>query len=132
MLKRRRYFIKKEKYIDAVIGPQSYHQINNSILKLENKEESINVTEFNVIEKFDTLNSIKNSSSQISSYLTIQEDATSFVNFVCTIYKRTRILRSIEEIVEEANQLVDNGTMEITLLGQNVNAYEFSKKNSQI
>ena len=40
--------------------------------------------------------------------------------------------RSIDEIVEEANQLVDNGTMEITLLGQNVNAYEFSKKDSQI
>ena len=121
--------LKKEKYIDAVIGPQSYHQINDSILKLENKEESINVTEFNVIDKFDTLNSIKNSSSQISSYLTIQEGCDKFCKFCVVPYTRgPEYSRSIEEIVEEANQLVDNGTMEITLLGQNVNAYEFSKK----
>ena len=51
--------LKKEKYIDAVIGPQSYHQINDTILKLEKKINQINITEFDVIEKFDSLNSIK-------------------------------------------------------------------------
>ena len=50
--------LKKEKYIDAVVGPQSYHQINEIILKLE-KSNQLNVTEFDVIEKFDSLNSIK-------------------------------------------------------------------------
>ena len=43
--------LKKEKYIDAVIGPQSYHKINDIILKLENKQTSINLTEFDVVEK---------------------------------------------------------------------------------
>jgi tRNA-2-methylthio-N6-dimethylallyladenosine synthase len=49
--------LKKEKYIDAVIGPQSYHKINNMILNLEKKSKKINFTEFDVIEKFDNLNS---------------------------------------------------------------------------
>ena len=51
--------LKKEKYIDAVIGPQSYHKINDIISKLEKKSNQINFTEFEVIEKFDSLNSIK-------------------------------------------------------------------------
>ena len=52
--------LKKEKYIDAVVGPQSYHQINEILLRLEKKPYKINSTEFDVIEKFDTLNSIFN------------------------------------------------------------------------
>ena len=47
--------LKKEKYVDAVVGPQSYHQINDMILKIERKAKSINFTEFNVIDKFDSL-----------------------------------------------------------------------------
>ena len=53
--------LKKEKYIDAVIGPQSYQNINDTILKLEKKSIPINFTEFDVVEKFDSLNSFKNS-----------------------------------------------------------------------
>ena len=60
--------LKKEKYIDAVIGPQSYHQINDMIIKLERKSKPLNLTEFDVIEKFDTLNSVKNSDNKISSF----------------------------------------------------------------
>ena len=60
--------LKREKYIDAVIGPQSYHKINNMIKNLEKKSRPINFTEFEVIEKFDNLNSIKNSSNKVSSY----------------------------------------------------------------
>ena len=59
--------IKKGKYIDAVIGPQSYHKINEIILRLE-KHKSVNFTEFDVVEKFDSLNSLKNSSNRISSF----------------------------------------------------------------
>ena len=58
--------LKKEKYIDAVIGPQAYHKINNMILNLEKKSKKINFTEFDVIEKFDNLNSISNSCNKIS------------------------------------------------------------------
>ena len=120
--------LKREKYIDAVIGPQSYHQIKDMILKLEKKIKPINFTEFDVIEKFDSLNSIKNSDNKISSFLTIQEGCDKFCKFCVVPYTRgAEFSRSIKEILLEANQLVKNGTKEITLLGQNVNAYNFGK-----
>ena len=121
--------LKKEKYIDAVIGPQSYHKINNIILDLEKKQKPINFTEFNVIEKFDSLNSLKNSCNKISSFLTIQEGCDKFCKFCVVPYTRgAEYSRSLKELIEEAKQLVDNGTKEITLLGQNVNAYNYEKK----
>ncbi len=121
--------LKKEKYIDAVIGPQSYHQINDMILNLEKKLKPINFTEFDVIEKFDNLNSLKNSDNNISSFLTIQEGCDKFCKFCVVPYTRgAEFSRSIQELMAEANQLVNNGAKEIILLGQNVNAYNFKKK----
>ena len=63
--------IKREPYIDMVIGPQSYHKITDLILAHERKKSKINETEFDVIGKFDKLEKISNSQSKISSYLTI-------------------------------------------------------------
>jgi len=121
--------LKKEKYIDAVIGPQSYHKINEMIVSLEKKSKKNNFTEFDVIEKFDSLNSLKNSNSKISSFLTIQEGCDKFCKFCVVPYTRgAEYSRSIDEILAEADQLVDNGAKEITLLGQNVNAYNYKKK----
>ena len=121
--------LKKEKYIDAVIGPQSYHKINNTILNLEKKSKKINFTEFDVIEKFDNLNSVNNSCNKISSFLTIQEGCDKFCKFCVVPYTRgAEYSRSIKELVIEAKQLVKNGSSEITLLGQNVNAYNFKSK----
>ena len=118
--------LKKERYIDAVIGPQSYHKINDTILKLEKKATNINITEFDVIEKFDSLNSLKNTDNRISSYLTIQEGCDKFCKFCVVPYTRgAEHSRSLKELVSEANQLVENGAKEIILLGQNVNAYNF-------
>ena len=121
--------LKKEKYIDAVIGPQSYHQIHDTILKLEKKTSQLNFTEFDVIEKFDKLNNFKNSNNKISSFLTIQEGCDKFCKFCVVPYTRgPEYSRSLKEILLEANQLVNNGAKEITLLGQNVNAYNFENK----
>ena len=121
--------LRKEKYIDAVVGPQSYHLINDTILKLEKKSKSINLTEFDVIEKFDSLNSLKNSGSKISAFLTIQEGCDKFCKFCVVPYTRgAEFSRSLKELILEASQLVENGAKEIILLGQNVNAYNFEKK----
>ena len=118
-----------EKYIDGVVGPQSYHEIPKIIKNIENKKIKINSTEFDVVEKFDTLNSIKNSNSNISSFLTIQEGCDKFCHFCVVPYTRgPEFSRSSIEIINEAKQLVDNGSKEITLLGQNVNAYKFKKE----
>ena len=121
--------LKKEKYIDAIIGPQSYHQINDMIIRLERKLKHTNFTEFDVIDKFDSLNSIKNSDNKVSSFLTIQEGCDKFCKFCVVPYTRgPEYSRSINEVVTEVNQLVKNGTKEIILLGQNVNAYNFKGK----
>ncbi len=120
---------KKEKYIDAVIGPQSFHEINKIILNLEKKQKPINLTEFDVVEKFDSLNSIKNSCNKTSSYLTIQEGCDKFCKFCVVPYTRgSEYSRSLKELAKEAKHLADNGAKEITLLGQNVNAYNFEGK----
>ena len=63
------------------------------ILKLEKKLKPINFTEFDVIEKFDSLNSIKNSDNKISSFLTFKKDVINSVNFVLCLYTRSRIFK---------------------------------------
>ena len=118
--------LNKEKYIDAVVGPQSYHEINKIILSLEQKNKKINFTDFDVVEKFDQINLIKNSDNKISSFLTIQEGCDKFCKFCVVPYTRgPEHSRSISEIIFEAKQLIENGSKEIILLGQNVNAYKF-------
>ena len=117
--------LKREKYIDGVVGPQSYHQIPDIIKELENNKNKINSTEFEVIEKFDSLNLVKNSDTKVSSFLTIQEGCDKFCHFCVVPYTRgPEYSRSFDEIIIEAKQLIDNGSKELTLLGQNVNAYE--------
>jgi len=123
--------LKREKYIDGVVGPQSYHQIPDIIKELENNKDKINSTEFEVIEKFDSLNLVKNSNSKVSSFLTIQEGCDKFCHFCVVPYTRgPEYSRSPNEIIIEAKQLIDNGSKEITLLGQNVNAYEYKNQGS--
>ena len=121
--------LKKEKYIDAVIGPQSYHEINKIITSSEKDSIKKNFTEFNVIEKFDELNLIKNYNGKTSSFLTIQEGCDKFCKFCVVPYTRgPEHSRSFNEIISEAEQLVKNGSKELVLLGQNVNAYNFENK----
>ena len=121
--------LKREKYIDGVIGPQSYHQISSVIERIEKKRKKINSTEFEVVEKFDKLKLIKNTDSKISSFLTIQEGCDKFCKFCVVPYTRgPEHSRSFYEVLEEAKQLIENGSKEIILLGQNVNAYNFENK----
>jgi tRNA-2-methylthio-N6-dimethylallyladenosine synthase len=118
----------REKYIDGVIGPQSYHEIPNIISKIERGVKKIESTNFEVIEKFDKLNLIKNSNSRVSSFLTIQEGCDKFCHFCVVPYTRgPEYSRSFIEIIKEAKQLIKNGSKEITLLGQNVNAYNYNE-----
>ena len=123
------YILKKDRYIDAVIGPQSYQNINKIIKEIEIKKAQLDFTNFEVIEKFDQLKLVNNSSSKISSFLTIQEGCDKFCKFCVVPYTRgPEYSRKYEEILNEADELIRNGTKEITLLGQNVNAYNYKNK----
>ena len=122
--------IKREPYIDMVIGPQSYHKIGDLILNYQRKKEKINETEFDVIKNLMNYKKFPNSQNKISSYLTIQEGCDKFCHFCVVPYTRgPEYSRPFEQIIDEAQNLVSNGAREIILLGQNVNAYNFSENN---
>jgi len=117
--------LKREPYIDVVIGPQSYHKINDLLKKFvsnDQKEE----TEFDTITKFEYFDKIKNESNKISAFLTIQEGCDKFCHFCVVPYTRgPEYSRPFNKILSEAEILIKNGAKEITLLGQNVNAYSY-------
>ena len=117
--------LKREPYIDLVIGPQSYHEINNKILNFIKKKEKTETIEFEADDKFDYLSKIKNEMSEVSSFLTVQEGCDKFCHFCVVPYTRgPEYSRPFQQILDEAKHLVDNGVKEIILLGQNVNAYK--------
>jgi len=116
--------LKREPYIDLIIGPQSYHKINDMILNYIEKNKKIEETEFDVVTKFEYLNKIKNDTKKISSFITVQEGCDKFCHFCVVPYTRgPEYSRPFKQIIDEAKYLVENGTKEIILLGQNVNAY---------
>ena len=117
--------LKREPFIDLVIGPQAYHKINDKIKEFYDKQKKIEETDFDAESKFNYLKRIKNSSSKVSSFLTIQEGCDKFCHFCVVPYTRgPEYSRSFQEIINEAKNLSENGVREIILLGQNVNAYK--------
>ena len=117
--------LSREPYIDLVIGPQSYHKINDTILKYIEKRKKIEETEFDAESKFKYFNKIKNMSGKVSSFLTIQEGCDKFCHFCVVPFTRgPEYSRPLLEVIDEIKYLADNGTREIILLGQNVNAYD--------
>ena len=120
--------LKREPYIDLVIGPQSYHKINDTILSYIQKKKKMEETEFDAISKFKYFSKIKNEAGKVSSFLTIQEGCDKFCHFCVVPYTRgPEYSRPFQQIIDEAKYLSEKGTKEIVLLGQNVNAYNDSK-----
>ena len=125
--------LKREPYIDILMGPQSYHKINEVILNYQKKLKKEEETEFDTISKFNYLRKIKNKNSKISSFLTIQEGCDKFCNFCVVPYTRgPEYSRPFKQILNEAEELINNGVKEIILLGQNVNAYNYEERKKKI
>ena len=90
------------------------------------KKKKIEETEFDTVSKFNYFSQIKNSSSKTSSFLTIQEGCDKFCHFCVVPYTRgPECSRPFKQILDEAKYLAENGSKEIFLLGQNVNAYSY-------
>ena len=124
--------LNREPYIDIVVGPQSYHKINDIILNYTKERKRKEETEFDTIEKFNYLSKIKNKDSNVSSFLTIQEGCDKFCNFCVVPYTRgPEYSRPFKQIINEAKELTKNGAKEIVLIGQNVNAYSFEDKSNK-
>ena len=123
--------INREPYIDIVIGPQSYHKFNDILLEHENNKK-IEETEFDTIAKFNYYDNIKNSNNKVSAFLSIQEGCDKFCSFCVVPYTRgPEYSRPFFKIISEAEELIENGAKEITLLGQNVNAYSFKNETKE-
>ena len=123
--------LKREPYIDVVIGPQSYHKINKILEGFEKKKKK-EETDFDTIQKFEYFDKIKNTSNKVSSFLTIQEGCDKFCHFCVVPFTRgPEYSRPFNKIINEAEDLIKNGVKEITLIGQNVNAYRY-EENSKI
>ncbi|WP_206934453.1 tRNA (N6-isopentenyl adenosine(37)-C2)-methylthiotransferase MiaB [Roseococcus thiosulfatophilus] len=110
-------------YVDLVLGPQSYHKLPELVARVTRAAGSVVDTEFPTEEKFDHLPEAS-APQGVTAFLTIQEGCDKFCAFCVVPYTRgAEYSRAPEAVLAEARRLVAQGAREITLLGQNVNAY---------
>ena len=113
---------KRSKAIDLVVGPQAYHRLPEMVAQVAAGQRPVD-TEMPAIAKFAALPPRRRSGP--SAFLTVQEGCDKFCTYCVVPYTRgAEISRPFDDIVEEAQALVEGGAREITLLGQNVNAFE--------
>lgn len=122
------FILERAPYVDMVFGPQTYHELPEMVLKASGDKRVIN-TEFPNISKFDHLPE-EHTIEGASAFLSIQEGCDKFCTFCVVPYTRgSEYSRTAQEVIDEAHRLVDQGALEITLLGQNVNAFHGAGPN---
>jgi len=115
--------IKRQPMVDLVVGPQSYHRLPAMEDAVQTGAKALD-TDFPEDDKFDTLKKRKRTSRAPTAFLTVQEGCDKFCAFCVVPYTRgAEVSRPSARVISEAQELVENGVKEITLLGQNVNAY---------
>ena len=118
---------RRMKSVDLVFGPQTYHRLPELLKLNETTGKAVIETEFSVDDKFAGLakQQVRHPTSRsVTAFLTIQEGCDKFCTFCVVPYTRgAEFSRTSAQIVEEAKKLADQGVKELTLLGQNVNAY---------
>jgi tRNA-2-methylthio-N6-dimethylallyladenosine synthase len=121
-----REIIRRAAAVDMVVGSQNYHRLPEMIGRAQRGEKVVD-TEFPVEDKFDVLAAPKRDAIAkrgISAFVTVQEGCDKFCTFCVVPYTRgAEVSRSVEKIVAEVERLADAGVRELTLIGQNVNAY---------
>lgn len=114
--------LKRAPHVDMVFGPQTYHQLPEMVGRAIRQSGVVN-TEFPVESKFDHLPE-EQSSDGVTAFLSVQEGCDKFCSFCVVPYTRgAEFSRPAAQVIKEARRLVGQGVREITLLGQNVNAY---------
>lgn len=110
-------------WIDMVFGPQTYHQLPEMIARVSRENGIVLNTEFPSEPKFDFL-PLESASTSVSAFLAVQEGCDKFCTFCVVPYTRgSEYSRDVPALISEAERMVKNGAREITLLGQNVNAF---------
>lgn len=115
--------MRRQPMVDLVVGPQSYHRLPELEAKTRAGEKALD-TDFPEEDKFDHLAKRPKAQRGPTAFLTVQEGCDKFCAFCVVPYTRgAEVSRPVGRILDEARDLVDRGVREITLLGQNVNAY---------
>jgi tRNA-2-methylthio-N6-dimethylallyladenosine synthase len=118
--------LRRERAVDLVVGPQSYHRLPDLLRKAEREGRALD-TEFPAEDKFDFLPAPSREATRkrgVAAFVTIQEGCDKFCTFCVVPYTRgAEISRPVAKIVADVERLADNGVREVTLIGQNVNAY---------
>ena len=115
--------IRRQPLVDLVVGPQSYHKLPLLERQINNGQKKVEI-DFPTEDKFDFLAKRSDIRRAPAAFLTIQEGCDKFCAFCVVPYTRgAEVSRPVEKVVSEVHSLVDRGVKEITLLGQNVNAY---------
>jgi tRNA-2-methylthio-N6-dimethylallyladenosine synthase len=118
--------IRRAPVVDVVVGPQSYHNLPRLLARARNEGRAID-TEFPVEDKFALLPKPKPEMIRargVSAFVTVQEGCDKFCTFCVVPYTRgAEVSRPVARIIDDVQRLADNGVREITLIGQNVNAY---------
>ena len=115
--------IKRQPLVDLIVGPQSYHNIADLAANAVNGKKQVDIA-FPEEDKFSVLKVKRSAQRGPSAFLTVQEGCDKFCAFCVVPYTRgAENSRPVIRIIDEAKQLVQSGVKEITLLGQNVNAY---------
>ena len=122
--------LQRAKYVDMVFGPQTYHLLPEMMLKANGGVRVVN-TDFPVESKFDHLPGEAQAQGP-SAMLSVQEGCDKFCTFCVVPYTRgAEFSRPVQQVLDEAQRMVDGGAKEITLLGQNVNAYHGTGANGE-
>lgn len=115
--------LKRAPFVDLVFGPQTYHRLPLMLRELDSRGGAVVDTEFPADDKFDQLPPAGELDGA-SAFLTVQEGCDKFCTFCVVPYTRgAEFSRPVDPVMREARLLADKGAREITLLGQNVNAY---------
>lgn len=115
--------VRRMPQVDLVVGPQAYHRLPDMLTALDAGEGAQVITDFPVNDKFADLPKTRKASGP-TAFLSVQEGCDKFCAFCVVPYTRgAEYSRPAADLLTEAKRLVDSGAREITLLGQNVNAY---------
>ena len=115
--------MRRQPAVDLVVGPQSYHRLPAMEARVRDGHTALD-TDFPDEDKFDHLKDRPKAKRAPAAFLTVQEGCDKFCAFCVVPYTRgAEVSRPAERVVKEARDLVERGVREVTLLGQNVNAY---------
>lgn len=118
--------MRRQPLVDLVVGPQSYHRLPEMESKVRSGNKALD-TDFPEEDKFERLKNRPKAKRGPTAFLTVQEGCDKFCAFCVVPYTRgAEVSRPASRIIDEARDLVERGVREITLLGQNVNAYHGS------